>query len=217
MSIDLGRAAMPMERRAQATARVQGACILVALSVLSGLWLTPRTVRAFDPGTNRPLAAAGTVEVAFSPWEDTEDLVLRTIRSAKSEIYVQAYLFTSRKLARALIEAKQRGVAVEVLADREATLNGKHSRIPQIAEAGIPVALEFRYAVAHNKIIVVDPLSPQNAVVTGSYNFTYAAHAKNAENVLVLRDNPLLARAYYNNFLRHREGAIPYKAATPAH
>jgi phosphatidylserine/phosphatidylglycerophosphate/cardiolipin synthase-like enzyme len=155
------------------------------------------------------------VEVAFSPWEDTEGLVLRTIRSAKSEIYVQAYLFTSRKLAQALIEAKQRGVAVHVLADREATLKDRYSRIPQLAEAGIPVALEFRYAAAHNKIIVVDPLLPENAVVTGSYNFTYAAHAKNAENVLVLRDNPQLARTYYNNFLRHRDSAIPYKAALP--
>jgi phosphatidylserine/phosphatidylglycerophosphate/cardiolipin synthase-like enzyme len=208
---------MPVECHTRVTARVRGAPIFVALALLANLWLAPHTARAFDPGTNRPLAAAGTVEVAFSPWEDTEGLVLRAIRSAKTEIYVQAYLFTSRGLARALIEAKQRGVAVEVLADREATLNGKHSRIPQIAEAGIPVALEFRYAVAHNKIIVVDPLSAENAVVTGSYNFTYAAHAKNAENVLVLRNNPLLARTYYNNFLRHREGAIPYKIAAPAH
>lgn len=190
---------------------------VVALVAFSHLWLASLGALAFDPGTNRPLSAAGTVEVAFSPWEDTEGLVLRTIRSAKSEIYVQAYLFTSRKLARALIEAKQRGVAVEVLADREATLKGEHSRIPKMAAAGIPVALEFRYAVAHNKVIVIDPLSPENAVVTGSYNFTYAAHAKNAENVLVLRNNPLLARTYYNNFLRHREGAIPYKAEAPTH
>jgi phosphatidylserine/phosphatidylglycerophosphate/cardiolipin synthase-like enzyme len=208
---------MPIACRARVTVRVRGGRILVALAVLAALWLAPQTVPAFDPGTNRPLAAAGTVEVAFSPWEDTEGLVLRAIRSAKSEVYVQAYLFTSRKLARALIEAKQHGVTVEVLADRETTLKGAHSRIPQLAAAGIPVALEFRYAAAHNKIIVVDPLSPENAVVTGSYNFTYAAHAKNAENVLVLRNNPLLARTYYNNFLRHREGAIPYKATARTH
>lgn len=217
MSATMRGTVMPTERRARVAASFRSARVFFALALLSSLWLACRAVYAFDPGTNRPLAAAGTVEVAFSPWEDTEGLVLRAIRSAKSEIYVQAYLFTSRKLARALIEAKQRGVAVEVLADREATLNGKHSRIPQIAEAGIPVALEFRYATAHNKVIVVDPLSAENAVVTGSYNFTYAAHAKNAENVLVLRNNPLLARTYYNNFLRHREGAIPYKAASTAH
>ena len=132
-------------------------------------------------------------------------------RSARRAIYVQAYVFTSRRLARSLVEAKERGVAVEVLADREMMRKGERSRIPQLAAAGIPVRLEFRYPAAHNKVIVVDPLLPRNAVVTGSYNFTYAARARNAENLLVLRDNPPLARAYYDNFLRHWDGAAPYE------
>lgn len=170
---------------------------------------------AFDSGNPGVLPATGSVEVAFSPWDDTEALLLRTLESAKSAIYVQAYVFTSRKLARALIEARRRGITVEVLADREMSLNGRASRIPQLVEEGIPVRLEFRYSAAHNKVILVDPLLPGNAVVTGSYNFTYAARAKNAENVLVLRDNLKLARTYYNNYLRHREGAIPFQAALP--
>lgn len=179
--------------------------LAVVLALLSG------SAAAFDPGVRGPLAAVGSVEVAFSPWDDTEGLVLRTIRSARRAIYVQAYVFTSRRLARSLVEAKERGVAVEVLADREMMRKGERSRIPQLAAAGIPVRLEFRYPAAHNKVIVVDPLLPRNAVVTGSYNFTYAARARNAENLLVLRDNPPLARAYYDNFLRHWDGAAPYE------
>lgn len=187
-----------------------------AVAPLIALLLTlAGNAAAFDPGPRGPHAGIGSVEVAFSPWDDTEGLMLRTIRSAKHEIYVQAYVFTSRKLARALIEAKQRGVAVEVLADGEMTVKGGRSRIPQLVEAGIPVRLEVRYDAAHNKVILIDPLLPENAVVTGSYNFTYAARARNAENVLVLRDNPPLARAYYDNFRRHRDGAVPYGTALP--
>jgi phosphatidylserine/phosphatidylglycerophosphate/cardiolipin synthase-like enzyme len=192
-------------RRSQ---RLASACLLALLACFPAA--------AFDPGNSGPLPATGTVEVAFSPWDDTEALLLRTLSGAKSEIYVQAYVFTSRKLARALIEARRRGIAVEVLADREMSLRSRGSRMQQLVEEGIPVRLEFRYSAAHNKVILIDPLLPRNAVITGSYNFTYAARAKNAENMLVLRDNPRLARAYFNNYLRHRDGAVPYAAALPA-
>jgi phosphatidylserine/phosphatidylglycerophosphate/cardiolipin synthase-like enzyme len=188
--------------------RLAIACLLALFA-----WLP---AAAFDPGNVGPLPAAGTVEVAFSPWDDTEELLLRTLKSARSEIYVQAYVFTSRKLAWALIEARRRGIAVEVLADREMSLKSRGSRMEQLVAEGIPVRLEFRYSAAHNKVILIDPLLPQNAVITGSYNFTYAARARNAENMLVLRDNSALARAYYNNYLRHRDGAVPYQAALPA-
>lgn len=168
---------------------------------------------AFDPGMTGADAvsnATGTVEVAFAPWDDAEGAVLRVIRGARTEIYVQAFLFTSRAIARALVEAKRAGVRVEVLADRDMNSRGDATQIPTLAAAGIPVALEVRYNAAHNKVIVADPHDADCAVVTGSYNFTYSARAKNAENVLVLRRNHALARAYYNNWLRHRAEAMPY-------
>jgi phosphatidylserine/phosphatidylglycerophosphate/cardiolipin synthase-like enzyme len=171
---------------------------------------------AFDPGGRGPLPATGSVEVAFAPWDDTESLLLQTIRAARSEIYVQAYVFTSRKLARALIEAQRAGRSVVVLADREMTFRGRGSRIPELAAAGVQVLLEYRYPAAHNKVILIDPQQPKNAVVTGSYNFTYSAKTRNAENLLVLRDNPALARAYFANFQRHRDGALAYRDALPA-
>lgn len=174
----------------------------------------PGAALAFDVGTLRKPAARESIEVAFSPWDDTEGLLLRTIGSARTSIHVQAYIFTSRKLADALIDAHRRGVRVEVLADRETTLKGRN-RIADLADAGVAVWLEYRYAVAHNKVIITDPRSTDCAVVTGSYNFTYSAHAKNAENVLVIRGNPAVVRSYHNNFLRHREGAVPYRAALP--
>lgn len=175
-------------------------------------WLAPAHAREAAGA----VAATGTVEVAFSPWDDTEALVVRTIESARSRILVQAYLFTSRRLARALIEAKRRGVAVEILADRDMTFSGNGSQIPRLAQVGIPVGIEHRYNAAHNKIILIDPASPRGAVITGSYNFTWAAKARNAENVIVLRDNPALLRAYYDNWRRHREDAMPFEAARPA-
>ena len=125
---------------------------------------------------------------------------LRALRGARRSIHVQAYLFTSRSLAAALIEARARGIRVEVLADYEQTARAENSRIPQLVEAGIPVALEVRY-------------EPGGAVVTGSYNFTWSARTRNAENVLILRGNPAVQRAYLDNWRRHRAEALSYAEA----
>lgn len=168
------------------------------------------------PGQARPesptLPAQGTVELAFTPWDDAEGAILRVLQEARKAIYVQAYLFTSRPLAKALIEAKGRGLEVELLSDREMLVkdDASRSQIPQLVAADIPVWVEARYAAAHNKIILIDPEEETGAVVTGSYNFTFSAQARNAENLLILRGNPGLARAYLDNWQRHRMEALPY-------
>jgi len=74
------------------------------------------------------LPASGTVEVAFTPWDDAEGAIIRMLSGARHEIYVQAYLFTSRNLANALLEAQRRGVQVLVLADRDMVVKGENSQ-----------------------------------------------------------------------------------------
>jgi phosphatidylserine/phosphatidylglycerophosphate/cardiolipin synthase-like enzyme len=96
------------------------------------------------------------------------------------------------------------------MADREQTFSGEASRIPDLVKAGIPVTLEVRYQSAHNKLMLMDAGTAYAAVVTGSYNWTYAAQYKNAENVLILRDNPEVVHAYAANWRRHHADALPY-------
>lgn len=158
-------------------------------------------------GATAPLPATGTVEVLFTPWDDAEGAIVRVLGKARETIHVQAYLLTSRSIAKALQEAKARGVAVEVLADREMLEKSDKSLLPQLQEAGIPVWLETRYAAAHNKLLLIDATGEQAVVITGSYNFTWSAQARNAENLLILRGNPALARRYLDNWRRHRDDA----------
>jgi len=163
-----------------------------------------------DARTPPVFPARGTVQLAFTPWDNAEAMIVAAIRGAKQQILVQAFSFTSRALAYALIAARRRGVEVQVMADREQTFSGEASRIPDLVKAGIPVALEVRYQSAHNKVMVMDAGTADAAVITGSYNWTYAAQSKNAENVLILRDNPDIVNAYAANWRRHYADALPY-------
>jgi len=208
-----------MTKSTFSSAAVKRRITLFAL-VLAVLWGQTFSAAAFQ---SRPAPAAkadtpaATVEALFSPHDDIEKAILHLLRGARRTIYVQAYLFTDRTLAAALIDAKARGVRVEMLADRERTVRGENSQIPRLVDAGIPVALEVRYANAHNKILLIDATSRNGgAVVTGSYNFTWTAQTRNAENIVILRNNPALSRAYLNNWKRHRAEALPYAEALAA-
>ncbi len=149
------------------------------------------------------LPAKGTVQAAFTPWDDAEAMIVGAIREARQDIRVQAFSFTSRSLASALIAASRRGVDVRVIADSEQAARGEGSRLKQLAAAGVTVLIDSAYQSAHNKVMLMDPAGSTPAVVTGSYNWTYAARSRNAENVLVLRGNPELAAAYLANWERH--------------
>ena len=146
----------------------------------------------------------------FAPWQDIETRIVGIIGSARRELYVQAFLFTSKPIGNALIEAHKRGVVVEVLADLEMNGKGDRTQIPKLVAAGVPVALETRYSSAHNKVILADPAEPEGVLITGSYNFTYSARMKNAENLLVMRGNRALAQTYLDNWHRHKRDAIAW-------
>jgi hypothetical protein len=55
------------------------------------------------------------------------------------------------------------------------------------------------YAIVHSKVVVIDPNGDDPIVVTGSHNFSISASSKNDENLLIIKGNAALARAYAVN------------------
>lgn len=183
---------------------------LFTVSVAAVMVLAAAQVNAFDPDSP-PQVATGTLQAAFSPWDDIEGLITQAITAAQKQVLVQAYLLSNGKIASALIAAKQRGIDVQVLVDgHQLEKENAGSKVADLADAGIPVWIETKYRSAHNKVIVIDPLAADAAVITGSFNFTWSAQHKNAENVLIVRNNPKLATRYAFNWQRHRQDATPY-------
>jgi phosphatidylserine/phosphatidylglycerophosphate/cardiolipin synthase-like enzyme len=163
-----------------------------------------------DAPARRGYPATGSVEIAFTPGDAIDNLIIAAIGRAQNEILVHAYTFTHRRIAQALIDARRRGVTVAVIADREQARSVPHNALPQLAGAGVEVLLDGNFAAAHNKVIVIDAGSPRATTITGSYNFTLAAQRSNAENIVVLRDNESVAAAYRDNWQRLRFGATPW-------
>ncbi len=159
------------------------------------------------PGQDKKTGA----EVLFAPTGDRrllEDRISQELASAKREIVVAMYQFTSSQLSEGLLRAKRKGIAVRVLLDGlQAAESGKFaSAIRALDDGGI----DLRYVYAdgqkrkgggafrprfHHKFCVIDG----ERVLTGSYNWTVQGDTDNHENLLILLQRDV-ARKYLDRF-----------------
>jgi phosphatidylserine/phosphatidylglycerophosphate/cardiolipin synthase-like enzyme len=161
----------------------------------------------FSPAhaTAAPIKSTGSIDVYFSPRGGATAAIVREIDGARREILIQAYSFTSKPIAQAIVKASKRGVKVVAVLDKSQRKE-RYTEADFLAHMRIPTFIDARHAIAHNKIIIIDRLT----VLTGSFNFTKAAEEKNAENLLVIKGNKPLVNRYVQNFELHRAHSIRY-------
>jgi phosphatidylserine/phosphatidylglycerophosphate/cardiolipin synthase-like enzyme len=156
--------------------------------------------------------APPSVAVHFSPKGGCTDTVVDAIKSAHHEILVLAYSFTSRPISQALVDAKLRGVHVEIILDHS-NEKEEHTDLPFLVEQGLAPLIDPDHAIAHNKVMLLDGAT----LLTGSFNFTHQAETENAENLLVIKGHPDLIHAYRHDFLAHKAHArAPQLGGEPA-
>ena len=145
--------------------------------------------------------ATGTIEIAFAPYpqRSAERLVKKIIDTAKTSVVIAAYQMTSKPIADSLCKAAARGVAVTAVLDNKSNPHNKgYSKRDYLSDCGVYVRTTSRYPIMHDKFIVVDSAH----VETGSFNYSFAAAERNAENAIVMWNNPLMAEQYQNEFDR---------------
>lgn len=141
----------------------------------------------------------------FAPDDDIKSILINLIKAEKEKILMAMYWMTQKEIADALIDAYERGVSVEVIADRSFGTD-RYSKIPYLANNKIPVWV-FQTdlktnALMHNKFIVF-----KNVVWTGSYNFTNRANDSNQENVIITDDKDTV-ESFCNQFAKIKKRSV---------
>jgi phosphatidylserine/phosphatidylglycerophosphate/cardiolipin synthase-like enzyme len=141
------------------------------------------------------------IEIAFAPFpqRQAQHLVEKIIDSAETSVVIAAYQMTSKPIADALCNAATRGVAVTAVLDQRSNPHGPgNSKRDYLDACGVAVRADAKYPIMHDKFIVVDG----KHVETGSFNYSFAAAERNAENAMVIWNNPELAKRYAAEFDR---------------
>lgn len=161
--------------------------------------------RAASPAAWAPLGLAAAAvlsfgcrssSVYFSEQDDLTAVMTDEMATAGQTLDVAVYTFTSEPIRDALIDAAARGVAVRAVID---TWEANDAIVSSLNDTGVKVKRKAGFAggIMHNKFAVIDGQS----VLTGSFNWTYAADEQNDENLLLLSDKAL-AGQYGDEFDR---------------
>ena len=145
--------------------------------------------------------ADGQIEIAFAPMpvRSAERLVIKVIDAGETSVFMAAYQMTSKPIADALCRASARGLAVSAVLDAKSNPRGRgNSKRDYLMACGVDVKADARYPIMHDKFIVVDG----KHVETGSFNYSFAAAERNAENAIVVWNNVAMAGKYTNEFDR---------------
>lgn len=155
------------------------------------------------------------INILSSPAEDTQPLpgfIWYSIQSAKKSIYItNPYFLPPKSILDALIEAKKRGVEVQILLPSELT-DAKHVRMASrsnyspLLKEGVRI-FEYQASRLHAKHIVID----EEWSLVGSANMDNRSLVLNQENVLAIYDKEF-GQTMVQTFKNDLEKAVEIKS-----
>jgi mitochondrial cardiolipin hydrolase len=135
-------------------------------------------------------------EAVFGPGDACPSRIIHHLNRTRHKLDVCVFTLTDDRVSDAIIAAHRRKVAVRIVTDNEKAFD-LGSDVPRFEAAGVPLKVDNTPYHMHHKFAVFD----DEAVLTGSYNWTRSAADFNFENLLVTSE-PSLVKAYLAEFER---------------
>lgn len=137
--------------------------------------------------------------IEYLPWVQlysTPDLAFldsltTKIEQAQKRVYVEVYIFTEKRLRKALIDAKKRWLDVKVVLEKNVykapTLNRQTYQDLEKAWVSVVYSNPENYALNHTKMMIVD-----DEVILSTGNYSYSTFRYNREFFLFLNNKNIL-------------------------
>jgi phosphatidylserine/phosphatidylglycerophosphate/cardiolipin synthase-like enzyme len=141
-----------------------------------------------------------TIELYFSPSDQTTLHIYQTLAAATNSINVNMYTFTRSDLAQELVTKKTAGKKVRVVTDNN-TDNGNQYSFLQTNGIDIHLKGNDVTGLLHHKYALVDAEAPNadEIVITGTHNWSNSAETQNNENTLIIHSKRI-ANLYLQEF-----------------
>lgn len=123
------------------------------------------------------------IELRFLPDDKTAVDKLKTmIGSAKKTIQVAMYTFTRKDLAECLVQARDRGVDVQVVMDKGMAQHTCKKIVTYLKRKKIPLVLSDKGGLMHHKFVLID----ERILAHGSANWTGNAFKQNDDYIMII-------------------------------
>ena len=116
-----------------------------------------------SPSYGENFSFKSSYRICFTPEGNCASEIINTIKQAKRQVLVQAYIFNDMLIAKALAEVKKNGADVKVILDKS-QIKKQRKLIDFLSRSKVKVLItDHSPAILHNKIIIVD-----DTTITGS-------------------------------------------------
>lgn len=148
------------------------------------------------PNPQVTLSDGTQITTFFSPGSKTIPPLLREINAAQASINFMVFSFTHDRIGNAMRDQFQNDVKVGGVFDENQIT--KYSEYDPMKKLGMSVTIDETSGTMHHKVIIID----EATVITGSYNFSRNAETRNSENLLIIKGNMDVAKAYIDEYNR---------------
>ena len=153
----------------------------------------------------------GWSSVHFAPDENIQEIFISYVEAETESIYGAVYMFTDKKIAQSLIDAKKRGIDVQMIVD-QISMGSSSGKAKFMQEFGVPVSIHktefqnpFAMSLMHNKYFIFGSNKNKKPLLwTGSWNCTLGGTKRNNENVIILDDASAI-NLFTQNFFQLKE------------
>lgn len=137
--------------------------------------------------------------------------ILREIEMANESLKVAVYWFTNHELFDLLYQKQVNGVQCDLIIHND-YINNRDTGLPfqKFIDAGGKFYFSDEENPMHNKFCIID----NQVLINGSYNWTYFAESKNRENILIIKDEVDVLKAFETEFSKLIELVNPLQTIT---
>ncbi|MDD2565990.1 MAG: phosphatidylserine/phosphatidylglycerophosphate/cardiolipin synthase family protein [Candidatus Gracilibacteria bacterium] len=136
------------------------------------------------------------LDILSSPDKTIIDKIIGRINGAKSRIYLETYIFTEKRILKAILDAKLRGIDIKIILEKNVfgagNINKKTFEALQNAGVEVVYANPTNYNFTHAKFFLIDSeyiISTGNmSYSTFTINKEFFAFGKNINDLNILED-----------------------------
>jgi phosphatidylserine/phosphatidylglycerophosphate/cardiolipin synthase-like enzyme len=172
--------------------------ILITIVAIIAIAFAVQSFRISYISPTCPKVTSFTVQACFSPNQDCSGEIVNAITQAKSTLYIHAYSSVSTPIANAILDAKRRGLDVQVILDKS-ELADHYLAARFFVNQGIPTWIMPDMAISHNKVFVIDNIK----VITGSFNT--AQNAEHSIDSILFINDANIAQQFKSNMDSHKK------------
>ena len=142
-------------------------------------------------------------------FQNIRSTILQELTRANRKIKVAVYWFTNHELFDLLYQKQLNGVQCDLIIHND-YINNRDTGLPfqKFIDAGGKFYFSDAENPMHNKFCIID----NQVLINGSYNWTYYAESKNRENVLIIKDEIDVVKAFETEFLKLIELVKPLQS-----